>query len=352
MTLQVARADALSVHHFGPDPISVGGIATVIRILAEHNIGGDHVHAFPTWRPEAPIDSARLTAASAVAIRRLPAGLVAHIHLSERGSFVREGAMLALARRRRLVTVATLHGASFLPFACRHPRLVAAVLARAHLLICLHEGDRECARALAPSVRCEIVPNPVVVDESAPPADQTEELVLFAGEIGLRKGADVLHRAWPLVAERRPAARCLMVGPITDFRPPATERLQVLPPVAPAEMPRLMRRARVVALPARAEGMPMTLTEAMSLGRPFVSTPVGGIPELGQAGGMLVGVDDEIELADRLTDLLADRVLARTLGERGRRFCIQTRSVEILDARLRELYRAAGELCGTCDAGG
>ena len=85
----------------------------------------------------------------------------------------------------------------------------------------------------------------------------------------------------------------------------------------------------------------MVLTEAMSLGRPFVSTPVGAIPELAAMGGMLVPVDDEIALADRLMDLLADPDLARTIGERGRRFCLETRSIEVIDDRLRELYGAA-----------
>ncbi len=85
----------------------------------------------------------------------------------------------------------------------------------------------------------------------------------------------------------------------------------------------------------------MILTEAMSLGRPFVSTPVGGIPELAQDGGVLVPVGDELALADRLTELLADPELARTIGERGRRFCLQTRSIEVIDARLRNLYSVA-----------
>jgi glycosyltransferase involved in cell wall biosynthesis len=111
--------------------------------------------------------------------------------------------------------------------------------------------------------------------------------------------------------------------------------------VGPGEMQKILRHARVVALPARAEGMPMVLTEAMSLGRPFVSTPVGAIPELADAGGMLVPVGDEHALADRLTELLADPGLARRIGERGRRFCLQTRSTEVIDARLRELYAAA-----------
>ena len=172
-------------------------------------------------------------------------------------------------------------------------------------------------------------------------ADETDDLVVFAGEIGLlRKGADVLHRAWRLVARRRPEARCPDGGSGDRLCSPAAERLEVRPSVGPIEMKEILRCARVVALPARAEGMPMVLTEAMSVGRPFVSTPVGGIPDLAGAGGVLVAVDDEIDLANRLTDLLSNPGLARTIGERGRRFCLETRSVEVIDARLRKLYSA------------
>ena len=263
------------------------------------------------------------------------------MHLSERGSFLREGSLVALAQRRGLVTVATIHGASLMPFARRHPWLVSTVLRRADLVTCMDQEILELVRRSAPRVHSEIVPNPVFIDGSFLPADETDELVVFAGEIGLRKGADVLHRAWQLVAQRRPQARCLMVGPVADFTPPDTERLEVLPPAASSEMKEIMRSARVIALPSRAEGMPMALTEAMSLARPFVSTPVGGIPELAGAGGMLVPVDDELALADRLTELLADPNLARRIGERGRRFCVETRSVEVIDARLRKLYAAA-----------
>lgn len=340
MTARV-RTRSPAVHHFGPDPATVGGMATVIRVLTEHNVGGDIVDSYPTWRPQSPLATTRLVAASVRALLRLPAGHVAHMHLSERGSFLREGSLLALAHRQGLVTVATIHGASFMPFARRHPRLVSWVLRRADLITCLEQGTLDMVRRSAPRARSEIVPNPVSVEDSFLPADGTDELVVFAGEIGLRKGADVLHRAWQLVAQRRPQARCLMVGPVTDFAPPNAERLEVRPPVDPTELKALLRSARVVALPSRAEGMPMVLAEAMSMARPFVSTPVGGIPELAGEGGMLVPVDDEIALADRLTELLADPDLARRIGERGRRFCSETRSVQVIDARLRELYACA-----------
>jgi glycosyltransferase involved in cell wall biosynthesis len=328
----------LIVHHFGPDPSAVGGMATVIRVTTEHNIGGESVCAYPTWRAASPITTAKLFAAAGQALLRVPETDVAHIHLSERGSFLREGSLVALARRRGLATVVTIHGASFIPFARKHPLLVSTILTRAHLIICLDDETLGIVRRSAPSVRSEIVPNAVFVDDEWSPADKTKELVVFAGEIGLRKGADVLHRAWQVVAHRRPRARCVMVGPLADFTPARAKRLEILPAKDPFEMRALLREARVVALPSRAEGMPMVLAEAMSVGRPFVSTPVGGIPGLAQAGGILVTVGDEIDLADRLTDLLADPDLARTLGERGRQFCLETRSVSVIDARLKELY--------------
>jgi glycosyltransferase involved in cell wall biosynthesis len=331
----------LVVHHFGPDLATIGGMATVIRVLTEHQVGGDVVDSHPTWTPRSPLVGAWLAVATARALLQMPAGEIAHVHLSERGSFLREGSLVALAYRRGLITVATIHGASFVPFARRHPSLVSTVLRRSHLITCMDQEILELVQRSAPRVHCEIVPNPVFIDGDFLPGDETDELVVFAGEIGLRKGADVLHRAWQLVAQRRPHARCVMVGPAADFAPPGAERLEVLPPADSSKMKEILRSARVIALPSRAEGMPMVLTEAMSLGRPFVSTPVGGIPELASAGGMLVPVDDELALADRLTELLANHDLARRLGERGRRFCLETRSVEVIDTRLRKLYAAA-----------
>jgi len=328
----------LTVHHFGPDPDTIGGMATAIRMLTEHSIGADLVRAHSTWRPGSSVPI-RPIAASLLALTRIRRGHIAHIHLSERGSFLREGLLAVLAGSLGLTVVVTLHGAVFTPFARRHPRLVSAVLRRAHLILCLDRGVLEVVRERAPQVRCEILPNPAVIDKDACPVNETGERVVFAGEIGLRKGADVLQRAWRVVAQRRPQAQCLLVGPLADFCPRDTERLEVRPSAGIAEMKDILRQARVVVLPARAEGMPMILTEAMSLGRPFVSTPVGAIPDLAAGeGGVLVPVENSSKLADRITELLADPELARKLGERGQAFCARTRSVEVIDDRLRQLY--------------
>jgi glycosyltransferase involved in cell wall biosynthesis len=337
----VDTVHTLTVHHFGDDPAYVGGIGSVIRVLSENNVGGDRVMTHPTWRPDSRFASIPLAARAALRLSRLQSSEVVHVHLSDGGSFLREGALLVLARRLRKVTVVTIHGSIFLPFARRYTWLVSSVLRHATLITCL---DREVLRRLeeiVPQVRSVLLPNPVRMDSRSGGADETDEIVLFAGEIGLRKGADVLCRAWRLVADSRPRARCIMVGPINDFTVPTSERLEIRAPVDAAAMKALIRSARVLALPSRAEGMPMVLTEAMSAGRPFVTTPVGGIPELAREGGVLVPVEDDVALARRLIDLLADPLLARKMGEHGREFCAATRSVDVIDGRLRELYRKA-----------
>ena len=241
------------------------------------------------------------------------------------------------ARRRRLPRVVTIHGPGFADFSVRHPRLVASVLGMASAVTVLSEMDLAMVRRLAPQVHSELLPNPMPLDSNSGPVAETAEVVLFAGEVGLRKGADVLQRAWETVALSRPLARCVIVGPPTELRLEATERLEVRGPVASEEVRKLIREARVIALPSRGEALPMILTEAMAAGRPFVSTPTGGVASLAD-GGLIVPVDDREALAAALIGLLEDPERAQSLGTAGQTLCRQRMSPEAVGARLRRLY--------------
>jgi glycosyltransferase involved in cell wall biosynthesis len=330
-----------AIHHFGPDPEYVGGMGSVIRVLTEHRMGGGAVVSHPTWRPNSKLASLPLALRAALRVplsRRID---IVHVHLAEDGAFLREGAIVVLAALLGRATVVTIHGANFIPFAQKHGRLASLVLRRADVITCLDRDVCTLVRQLAPRAKVEVLPNPVKMDEDSRGAEETVEIVLFAGEIGLRKGVDVLCRAWELVTDARPDARLIMVGPVRDFTTPELRGLDVRAPVDATAMKQLLRSARVVVLPSRAEGMPMVLTEAMGAGRPFVSTPVGGIPDLARQGGVLVDVDDHVGLAESLIEFLASPALAGSVGERGRQFCLETRSVEAIDAHLAELYTAA-----------
>jgi glycosyltransferase involved in cell wall biosynthesis len=325
------------VYHFGPSTAYVGGMASVIAMLVTYNVGAEKAIAVPTWVPGSHLKSALLAARAAAMVLRLPRSATVHVHMSEGGSFLRETLIVAAARCRRLPRVITIHGPGFADFSARRPRIVGAVLCMARAITVLSDSDLVAVRRLAPHVHVEVLPNPVPLDLAAGPVTGTSEIVLFAGEVGLRKGADVLHRAWEAVVSNRPHAKCVIVGPATKLRLPPAVQLDVRGPVDSDRVRQLIREARVIALPSRGEALPMILTEAMAAGRPFVSTPTGGIASLAGCG-LIVPVEDHEALADALIALLADPGYAQSLGMAGQTRCRETMSPEAIGVRLRKLY--------------
>jgi glycosyltransferase involved in cell wall biosynthesis len=78
--------------------------------------------------------------------------------------------------------------------------------------------------------------------------------------------------------------------------------------------------ADLFVLPSFTEGLPNVVLEAFAAGVPVVATAVGGTPELVVDGrnGHLVTAGDPDELAGRISDVLADEVRRRRMGEHGR----------------------------------
>jgi glycosyltransferase involved in cell wall biosynthesis len=326
--------------HFGPDPAFAGGIGTVMRLMVQDSLGDDG-RVIPTWRPTSRRDRLGLVARALACVGRSPDMTVIHGHLSQGGSFVREGLVLAAGRRRSRPVVATVHGSRFVPFARSHPRLVAAALRQAHVVTCLTTETRDTIAALVPDADVRLVPNPLPVDPDPTPANETDEIVLFAGEVGKRKGADVLAEAWVQVAAQRTTARCVVVGPRTAWSFPSLDRLQLLDSVDAVEMRGLLRSARVVTLPSRAEALPMFLLEAIGARRPFVSTTVGQIASVARGGNVLVAPGDVDGLASALISFLGDPSLAREVGELGFAENLRERGTIGLDQRWQDIYRQA-----------
>jgi glycosyltransferase involved in cell wall biosynthesis len=312
-------------------------MASVITTISDNKLGAEKVRAVSTWVPRSHFKSGLLAARATAMVLCLPRSAAVHVHMSEGGSFLRETAIVAAARVRRLPRVVTIHGPGFADFGARRPRLVTMVLRMASAVTVLSETDLAVVQRLAPKVHTELLPNPMPLDLKSGPASATAEIVLFAGEVGLRKGADVLHQAWQTVASRRPLAKCLIVGPPTELRLTATERLEVRGPVDPDQVKGLIREARVIALPSRGEALPMILTEAMASARPFVSTPTGGIASLAD-GGLIVPIEDHTALAEALIELLSDPKQAESLGHAGQMLCQEMMSPEAVGVRLQRLY--------------
>jgi glycosyltransferase involved in cell wall biosynthesis len=92
----------------------------------------------------------------------------------------------------------------------------------------------------------------------------------------------------------------------------------------------VLRIADLFVLPSFAEGIPVSLMEAMSMEIPCISTYVGGIPELIDSGvdGVLVPPSDPGLLAEEMYRLVADSNRRRTIGRAGRQKVIDHFNLE------------------------
>jgi glycosyltransferase involved in cell wall biosynthesis len=148
--------------------------------------------------------------------------------------------------------------------------------------------------------------------------------VLFIGKEFVRKGGDILLRAFRHIRSKLPDARLLVVGVNTlPTAEEGVELLGVLRKDQPDQFKRLIEayhEADVFCLPSRLDPFPTVVREAMFFSLPCVTTNIWALPEMvvDNQTGFVVPPNDSESLAARLLQILQDRALGQRLGEGGR----------------------------------
>jgi glycosyltransferase involved in cell wall biosynthesis len=205
------------------------------------------------------------------------------------------------------------------------------------------------------------LPNPPTFDpDSVRVQEELEDsnMVLFVGRVNHWKGTHLLMKAIPLVLERKPTARFVLVGADAfSYRGHASMReylLGLLPQncrdsvlfkgrLPHHEVGAQFQRASVCVFPSLFEVFGYTCLEAMTYGRAIVGSSNGGMSELLDDGraGLLFTPPDYRELADKILSLLGDPDLRRTLGARARERVLAKYDIGIVLERFVEYYRQA-----------
>ena len=109
---------------------------------------------------------------------------------------------------------------------------------------------------------------------------------------------------------------------------------------ARGDVPDILAAVDVAVCCSRSEGSPLSVMEYMQAGRAVVATAVGGVPDLIEPGaqGLLVPPEDPDALAAALAVLLGDPDLAHTMGDRARERQRMEFDIDVLVARLENLY--------------
>jgi hypothetical protein len=149
---------------------------------------------------------------------------------------------------------------------------------------------------------------------------------------------DFCARTWPLVRERRPAAKLLIVGADPT---PAVRRLGLLPGVevtgsVPDVRPFVRRSALMVAPLNIARGTQNKILEAMAMGVPVVTSEIaaGGVDAV--AGEHLLVARTHADFSEAVLGIMADGVERARLAAAGRARMLSNhswpRSMQRLDA--------------------
>ena len=206
-------------------------------------------------------------------------------------------------------------------------RAVTAVSARVADEVARYRGPK--AEVVENGVSMEVDANQIAAVRAEVDLRAGRRLVVHVGNIRPYKGHAHLVQTARWLCDQGARVEIVSIG--GEKNPGDLERIRDLARQAKVEgtIRFLGRRpearaflalADVVVNPSDVEGLPVSLLEAMSLGRPVVATAVGGVPDLIEDGvsGLLVPPADPERMGQAVMRVLEDPDLAARLGRRGR----------------------------------
>jgi len=353
--------------------LSVGGAERVVSLLAEALAADHDVTVVSLGPPTGSWIEDRLTQ-SGVAVRYLgkPPGLhprtiprlarvlravrpdVAHTHLH-----VLKYLLPARLAVRRLPIVHTLHNvaeheAESLDQALQQVAFRAGVHA-----VSIGGAVTESVSAVYGRPPSAVIANGIpVADYRAPAADgeavraalsipASAPLLLAVGRLNTQKNHADLLTAF---ADPRLASAHLMIAGDGDLRGALEAqvgqqglrgRVHLLG--IRRDVPALLAAADAFVLSSTWEGNPLVIMEAMAAGKAIISTSVGCVPELVEAGcGRLVPPGDPGALASALAWIASDRAVAVAAGAAARAVADRRFDVSVMATAYAELFRTVG----------
>jgi glycosyltransferase involved in cell wall biosynthesis len=356
----VTRESRVRVLQLGPDLDVRGGVSSVEQLICDYLPAYTHVRHVATMNEGSKLSRLTVFVRACLALARALESLeptVVHIHFASRGSTLRKMLLAQMVIRARRPLILHAHGAGFDQFHRGLPRTlrnaVNRTLQQANVLIALSSQwrdfyIRECE--LSPS-QVTVLPNPVRVPSRCPDrSGRAEVQFLFLGRLGSRKGAyDLVEAFAALPADVRDRARLVLAGDgdVDGVRKIAaghgqgvSDRVRVLSWIDPPQRDRLLAESDVFVLPSHAEGLPMSLLEAMAAGLPAITTPVGGIPDVFVHGaeGLLVTPGDRAQLTASMAQYIRDEPARLAAGRRGHERA-QSMDVHTYARRLADIYQ-------------
>ena len=195
--------------------------------------------------------------------------------------------------------------------------------------------------------------------------DSDQPLLLYVGSLTKKKGNHVLIEVLRVLVKQLPDIKILMAlnMPISNYEKEDTSKLcsietfkikekiksygldtNILPIGIVKNMPQIMAASDLFITPfLNTDGIvdyPISLLEAMAVGKPVIATRVGGIPEIvkHKENGLLVEPNNVDELVAAILYMLNNKEEAKDMGKEGAKIISENFRLEILVGELERIY--------------
>ena len=248
---------------------------------------------------------------------------IIHMHSASRGSFFRKSILILIAKIFRKKTLLHIHGGEFKIFYTNSKPFqfyIRFILNSTNKLVCLSDEWKTYFDSITKKGNCIVLNNPVILPlHISKPTIEKPYKILFLNHINPKKGIfDVLEFFKINQSSMIGNFKLIVAGAgdeniLQEFitKNNLGSIIEYIGWISGLQKEELIQDSHLFILTSYNEGLPMSILEAMSFGKPVIATNVGGIPRkvkpnqngwLVNAGDLeaLVPVFDEISLNPEL----------------------------------------------------
>jgi glycosyltransferase involved in cell wall biosynthesis len=343
----------------GPHLKATSGISNVVNNWKEVGIGNDirlqYISTLTNYVPGRYVNKVvdAVVASYQLFFTKSSNIDLVHIHLSHGMSFYRKLILYKIAKHKKNKVIIHLHGSEFELFFNtsneRRKKIIIKFFNEVDAIIVLSKSWENFIRNISTNNNIFVLYNGVNLQKFSGKIINKDRInISFMGRLGIRKGVYDLLEAFEQVVNKVPSAHLILGGDgdIEEVTKIISEKklsnnIHLLGWVSGPDKVKVFRECDIYTLPSYSEGLPGSILEAMGVGVPIVTTPVGGIPEAVQENrnGFLVQPGDIESLSDRLLRLCNDSSLCRQMGEESRILAHNKFNIEQIVFELLDIYQ-------------